>query len=183
MNYWLWLLLLLIRIPVYSQGLSPLQVTAEFAGSGEYHCIADLNGYYTRLAVKNTTTTTRRMFIYSCSWYDNWSTNKKAAYIYGIGCSKNIPEEIELLPGQQLVFYAFTAINQKSVEKDFVDVTGKFTDRIYEVRFCFLEIDSMQDFQNTEALLNHAIGKIYWSEPVSLRIPSNSHEVIPLPTK
>ena len=164
------------------QGHPALAITAEFTGSGTYHCAYGKDGSYVRLSVKNTTTSVRHFFLWTCSWKECWIINKMVLHFPLQSCNKNIPEEIQLAPSQEIVFYTFMVLNPKQDDAYLVDTTKQFQDRKNEVRFAFTEISKREDLENTNAVANQEVGITYWSAPVAIDLPDNVYRVRPLPT-
>ncbi|QKG56126.1 hypothetical protein GKZ68_05400 [Hymenobacter sp. BRD128] len=159
-----------------------LLITAEFTGSGTYHCAYGQDGAYVKLTVKNATASTRSFFVWSCGWA-TWSINKIVMSFPVRTCDKTIPEEIKLAPGQEVDFYTFVVLTAKNDEVIWTDVTKQFQDKRNEIRFAFTEVTKFEDIENIKALTNQEVGTTYWSEPIAIDLPDNSYRIRPLLTK
>lgn len=165
------------------QGQPALTVTAEFTGGGTYHCAYGQDGSHIRLAVRNNTTAARSFFVWTCSWKECWTINKTVVHFPLQSCDKNIPAEIQLSPGQEIVFYTFAVFSPKQNEADLIDVTKQFQDKKNEVRFAFTEVNKREDLENINAVMNQEVGTTYWSAPVALDLPDNTYRIRPVPSK
>jgi hypothetical protein len=165
------------------QGQPALAVTAEFTGRGTYHCAYGQDGSHVRLAVRNNTASTRSFFVWTCSWKECWTINKTVVHFPLQSCDKNIPEEIRLLPGQEVVFYTFAVLNLKQDDADLVDITKQFQDKKSEIRFAFTEVSKQEDLENISAVMNQEVGNTYWSAPVAIDLPDNTYRIRSVPTK
>ncbi len=159
-----------------SQTPPALAVTAEVVGVGpsDYN----MNGCYLKLTVKNVSSTSRTVAIFSCSWENSWNISKQGLRLGPEVCESNYPVTIKLVSGQQINFYGFLRVLKLNGPVKITKLSQVLAS-YSGVRFGFRDSSINSLFGAFKD--KHSI--TYWSNPVSLIAINNFYEVQPPPAK
>lgn len=123
------------------------------------------------LTIINTFSKSIFIWLMSCSWEENFLVNNNYIFIYGQDCPKNVPEIVEIKPGERK-HYNTTLI--KSIKFDYPCRGCIYGSQVETTKLGLIIVDDIFKpkldafFDYDLAMEDKSIWKIIWSNPLYL---------------
>jgi hypothetical protein len=119
------------------------------------------------LEVKNVSNTNQTFKVWSCSWWENWSSSNPAVRLVGWGCAENGPMKVNLAPGESFK----ETLNGKEAD---LEVPQSVSTNKISFHMVFHTGASIHLYKPGETIPDDVKGKIYYSNEVTISINPKS---------